>query len=172
MQFVCIVHVYMCTCTCTRMYYAAIHVNQPSGISQAAALAVNRTKGVLITFWNCTYSSYNNYVTVIISSLVCFFLIFRQATREKFSSPSHGSVSCLPCLAEAEDLSESIWTLAVFLSVRPRILWSILVLSGAESHLVWDIEITISTSSRQQYFLHVVPAFSTFPQNDCICAKT
>ena len=30
-------------CTCQ---YAAIHVNQPSGISQAAAIAVNHTKGV------------------------------------------------------------------------------------------------------------------------------
>ena len=27
------------------MHYAAIHVNRPSGISQAAAIAVNRTKG-------------------------------------------------------------------------------------------------------------------------------
>ena len=26
--------------------YAAIHVSRPSGISQAAAIAVNRTKGV------------------------------------------------------------------------------------------------------------------------------
>ena len=30
------------------MYYAAIHVNRPSGISQAAAIAVNRTKGVKV----------------------------------------------------------------------------------------------------------------------------
>ena len=28
--------------------YAAIHVNRPSGISQAAAIAVNRTEGVKI----------------------------------------------------------------------------------------------------------------------------
>ena len=31
------------TCTCR---YAAIHLNRPSGISQAAAIAVNRTQGV------------------------------------------------------------------------------------------------------------------------------
>ena len=34
------------TCTCTRMHYAAIHVNQPSVISQTAAIAVNRPQGV------------------------------------------------------------------------------------------------------------------------------
>ena len=32
---------HLCTCR-----YAAIHVNRPSGISQAAAIAVNRTQGV------------------------------------------------------------------------------------------------------------------------------
>ena len=32
---------HLCTCR-----YAAIRVNQPSGISQAAAIAVNRTEGV------------------------------------------------------------------------------------------------------------------------------
>ena len=47
------VHMYMHTyelCVYTRHLrtcrYAAIHVNRPSGISQAAAIAVNRTKGV------------------------------------------------------------------------------------------------------------------------------
>ena len=30
----------------TRMHYAAIHVNRPSGISQAVAIAINRTQGV------------------------------------------------------------------------------------------------------------------------------
>ena len=57
MQYLCIVHVYMYTyvymhtyalCGYTRHLrtcrYAAIHVNQPSGISQAAAIAVNRQK--------------------------------------------------------------------------------------------------------------------------------
>ena len=60
MQYLCTAHVYMYMCThvhahvCSmRLYtsllylsYAAILVNRPSGISQAAALAVNRTKGV------------------------------------------------------------------------------------------------------------------------------
>ena len=52
-------HVYMYTCMHTYTYalcgytrhlrtcrYAAIHVNRPSGISQAAAIAANRTQGV------------------------------------------------------------------------------------------------------------------------------
>ena len=40
---VCTMHVYhLRTCR-----YAALHINRPSGISQAAAIAVNRTKGVL-----------------------------------------------------------------------------------------------------------------------------
>ena len=56
MQYLCIVHVCMYTCTCTRTYplcgytchlrTVAILVNRPSGISQAAAVAVNRTQGV------------------------------------------------------------------------------------------------------------------------------
>ena len=57
MQYLCIVHVYMYTYAhvCTmRLYtspaylsvYAAIHVNRPSGISQAADIAVNCTQGV------------------------------------------------------------------------------------------------------------------------------
>ena len=54
------VRVYMYTRTCTRMHYAAvhvtpvlvgiyaaIHVSRHSGISQAAAIAVNHTQGVL-----------------------------------------------------------------------------------------------------------------------------
>ena len=49
MQYLCIVHVYMYTCKCTRMHYAAILVNRPSGISQAAAIAVNRTEWVKVT---------------------------------------------------------------------------------------------------------------------------
>ena len=61
MQYLCIVHVYMymymymhtyalCGYTCTRHLrtcrYAAILANRPSGISQAAAVAANRTQGV------------------------------------------------------------------------------------------------------------------------------
>ena len=55
MQYLCIVHVYMYThtyalCGYTRHLrtcrYAAILVNRPSGISQAAAVAVTHTKGV------------------------------------------------------------------------------------------------------------------------------
>ena len=55
MQYLCIVHVYMymhmyalCgyTCHLRTCRYAAIHVNRPSGISQAAAVAVNRRQGV------------------------------------------------------------------------------------------------------------------------------
>ena len=34
------------TCHLRTCRYAAIHVNRPSGISQATAIAVNRTKGV------------------------------------------------------------------------------------------------------------------------------
>ena len=39
---------YLCTYTCTRtrMHYVAIQVNQPSGISQAAAIAVHCPQGV------------------------------------------------------------------------------------------------------------------------------
>ena len=45
---------YLCMCTCSHVNahvcvtcrYAAVHVNRPSGISQAAAIAVNRTQGV------------------------------------------------------------------------------------------------------------------------------
>ena len=58
------VHMYMYTCTCTHVHahvcgytshlctcrYATIHVNRPSGISQAAAIAVNHTQGVNITY--------------------------------------------------------------------------------------------------------------------------
>ena len=45
-------YVYMCAIllmymyTCTRMHYAAIQVNRPSGISQAAAISVNGRQGV------------------------------------------------------------------------------------------------------------------------------
>ena len=67
MQYLCIVHVYMYTCTCTHVHvhtymhtyalcgytrhlrtcrYAAILINRPSGISQAAAIAANRTQAV------------------------------------------------------------------------------------------------------------------------------
>ena len=55
MPYLCIVHVYMYTyalCGYTRNLhvrtcrYAAIRVNRPSGISQAAALGVNRTQGL------------------------------------------------------------------------------------------------------------------------------
>ena len=56
MQFTCTrVHVHMYThtyalCGYTRRLrtcrYVAIHVNRPSGISQAAAIAINRAKGV------------------------------------------------------------------------------------------------------------------------------
>ena len=61
MQYLCIVHVYMYTCKCVH-YTAihitcihvctcrnvAIHINRPSGISQAAAIAISRTKGVKV----------------------------------------------------------------------------------------------------------------------------
>ena len=50
MQYLCIVHVHMhpyALCGYTRTCrYVAIQVNRPSGISQAAAVAGNRTKGV------------------------------------------------------------------------------------------------------------------------------
>ena len=40
-------HTYaLCGCTRHVRRYVAINVNRPSGISQAAAIAVNRTKGV------------------------------------------------------------------------------------------------------------------------------
>ena len=71
MQYLCRVHVYMYVrilymhvriCTCTRMHYAAIHVTcilvgmrlymSTGGISQTAAIAVNRTQGV--KFWDRT----------------------------------------------------------------------------------------------------------------------
>ena len=52
------VHVHMHTyalCGYTRhlrtCWHAAIHVNRPSGISQAAAIAINRTKGVKPGHW-------------------------------------------------------------------------------------------------------------------------
>ena len=52
------VHMYMHTyalCGYTRHLrtcrYAAIHVNRPSGISQAAAIAANRTQGVNTTYF-------------------------------------------------------------------------------------------------------------------------
>ena len=54
------VHMYMhtyalcgCTCHLRTCQYAAILVNRPSGISQAAAIAVNRTQGV--KFHHCMY---------------------------------------------------------------------------------------------------------------------
>ena len=55
MQYLCIVHVYVCTRmhdAAIRVYlrtcrYAATHVNRPSGVSQAAAITVNLTQGDL-----------------------------------------------------------------------------------------------------------------------------
>ena len=60
MQSACVhVHMYMHTyalCGYTRHLrtcrYAAIHINRPSGISQAAAVAANRTQGVKFTSKN------------------------------------------------------------------------------------------------------------------------
>ena len=54
--------------------YAAIQVNRPSGISQAAAIAVNRTKGVLKTYFYCTwpFSQPRLLDAISVLSLLCF----------------------------------------------------------------------------------------------------
>ena len=61
MHYLCIVHAYLSVCGYTRHYVlvgmrldtsmctcriAATLINQPSGISQAAAIAINRTQGL------------------------------------------------------------------------------------------------------------------------------
>ena len=95
------VHMYMYTCTCTHVHvhmymhtyalcgytrhlrtcrYAAIHVNWPSGISHAAAIAVNHTQGVKSTAYveYCPFKPNCKRAEVIIDLLhvLCVLLPF------------------------------------------------------------------------------------------------
>ena len=69
-QYSCIVHA---LCGYTRhlrtCHYAAIHVNRPSGISQAAAIAVNRTQGVNIDYYYL-FSMKNNAFTEYVQKTI------------------------------------------------------------------------------------------------------
>ena len=114
---------YKCTCTNVHAYtyapcgyapcgytrhlrtcrYEAIHVNRPSGISQAAAIAVNRTQAVK---YGCIYVYFTKSVHTLHSVCIYYLLLYHICTRHQLYLFSLGGYTVLLPVHYASRLTE------------------------------------------------------------------